>query len=144
MVPRTAPYPLPTMLEFRGFAQLDTHPGLRGKHVAALPRLPAQSTRTLAGCRVFSHSLYSSMLPAPQLGEDDFVDRQMGSENYKDCRVSSRTSCLPFYENILSHTCLKDTDFLTTILMPRPCQRLVVGRYKKNCACRKVFMFEIV
>lgn len=29
-------------------------------------------------------------------GEDDFVDRQMGSKNYKDCRVSSRISFVPF------------------------------------------------
>jgi hypothetical protein len=28
------------------------------------------------------------------------------------------TSCLPFYETILSHTCLKDIDFVTTVLLP--------------------------
>ena len=36
----------------------------------------------------------------------------------EDCKATSMTSCFPFYENILSHTCLKDNDFVTAILLP--------------------------
>ena len=36
-----------------GLTQPDAHLGLRGKHPAVLPHMPAQSTGTLVGCRHF-------------------------------------------------------------------------------------------
>jgi hypothetical protein len=41
--------PTHTQAGFHGFTQPDTHLGPCGKHVAVLPCLPAQSTRTLVG-----------------------------------------------------------------------------------------------
>ena len=79
-----------------------------------------------------------------KLNEDVFVDRQMGSKNYKDCRVSSMISCLPFYETVFSHVCLKDTDFVTAILLPPTSPETGGWEILKNCACCKIFMSEIV
>ena len=52
-----------------------------------------------------------------RLREDVFLDRQMGSTNFKDCRVSSMSSCLPFHETIMSHICLEEAVFVTAILL---------------------------
>jgi hypothetical protein len=51
--PSATPCPTPAELGFRGFPQSDTHPGPRGKCVAVLLLLRAQSTRTLVGCGFF-------------------------------------------------------------------------------------------
>ena len=41
-------------------------------------------------------------------------------------------SCLPFYETVVSHICLEDTDFVTTILLPPTSPEIGGQKIKKK------------